>query len=261
MSTLIRVIKRTLDIIQRQCRQLDIIEKLSATFHVSLKSSGSMTSLPTSSSNNSGTPVGSRSWGVWWRSARFPILVSSILVFVFGSLFYLQTTLVVGTELNSVSWELRSFSFRRDPFTNTQLTGIYYAPSSTNGTWVSAVADAPSLPDAAIRTYLNAKNIGPTRWDLVSMTDGTLSTGRASILVQLIESDQFGSRKYWIDWSNNEPKKAAVLWPAAQQLVSDGSYAQLPDLFELALHEKDDQAFIDAVASFLLAVPKPSNSE
>jgi hypothetical protein len=202
-----------------------------------------------------------RSWSEWARANRFPAILSSIVVLVISFLVYLQFTLVVGAELNTGSWELREFSFRRDPFTNTQLTGIYYTPFSRGGTWISASANAPSLPDSSIRAYLTAKNLEPSRWDLVRIDDGLESVGRASILVRLIDSGQFGTRKYWIDWSNDQPKKAAVLWPAAQRLVAENDYNELPDLFEFALYEKDDTAFMNAVSDYLKAIAANSKTQ
>jgi hypothetical protein len=100
---------------------------------------------------------------------------------------------------------------------------------------------------------LTAQLPQPQRWDLVRLNDQTNTLGRGSILIRLVNAFGAGSKHYWIDWTNNEPIKAAVLWPAAQQLVSLDLYAKLPDLFDMAAVEKNDAKFQQALAGIMQA--------
>jgi len=194
-----------------------------------------------------------RSWRLWWRSARWPVLIVGFLAVAIAGCIYFFNTLVMGSEINSHNWEIRQFSFRRDPFTNKQLSGITYRASLMGtGCWKSQ-NDLISVPDPAIKSYLTAQLPQPERWDLVRLNDQTNTLGRGSILIRLVNAYGAGSKHYWIDWTNNEPNKAAALWPAAQQLVSLNLYAKLPDLFDLAAVEKNDAKFQQAVTGIMQA--------
>ncbi|MEZ6134527.1 MAG: hypothetical protein R3C53_06430 [Pirellulaceae bacterium] len=192
-----------------------------------------------------------RTWNQWWKSFRFPAIVIAIIVTVAGSLMYAQNTLVSGTELNAANWELRNFHFRRDPLTNWQITSIRYSAARRSGAWISQ-NDVTSVPDPVIAGYLNSANRSADRWDLVRFVDSSTSLGRAAILVELmdLQSSQLSS-DYWVQWSTKEPKKAAVFWPAAHGLVASEQYTKLPDLFEIAIYEPDQDEFVAAVAALL----------
>lgn len=165
---------------------------------------------------------------------------------------YVQSTLVSGLEINSHTWEIRHFHCRRDPFTQIQLTGLRYSPYTFGGSWVTPT-DLNSLPAPPIQAHLRATSSLPERWDLVRLWDRFETRGRGSILVNLVDADGYGSSQYWVDWTSKEGTKAAEMWPAAQQLVIFGLYSRLPDLFELALYEKDDAKFQQAVAQRMQA--------
>jgi len=159
----------------------------------------------------------------------------------------------MGTEINSHNWEVRQFSYSRDPFTHKQLSGItYQAAFSSLPCWKSQ-KDVISVPDPAIKGHLTAQLTQPVRWDLVRMNDQYNTMGRGSILLRLVNAKGVNSKIFWIDWTNNEAIKAAILWPAAQQLVSLDLYARLPDLFDQAAVEKDDTQFQQAVAGIMQA--------
>lgn len=159
----------------------------------------------------------------------------------------------MGTEINSHNWEVRQFSYRRDPFTHKQLSGItYQAALSSLPCWISQ-KDLISVPDPVIKGHLTSQLTQPVRWDLIRMNDQYNTIGRGSILLRLVNTYGVNSKIFWIDWTNNEPIKAAVLWPAAQQLVSLDLYARLPDLFDQAAVEKDDTLFQQAVAGIMQA--------
>ncbi len=214
----------------------------------------STTAVPNNpASGSSGTQASSRSWARWWRSARWPVILLGFLATCICGLVYYFNTLVMGSEINSHNWEVRQFSYRRDPFTHKQLSGItYQAAFSTLPCWKSQ-NDVISVPDPAIKGHLTSQLTQPVRWDLVRMNDQYNTIGRGSILLRLVNAYGVSSKHFWIDWTNNEPIKAARLWPAAQQLVCLDLYARLPDLFDQAAVEKDDTKFEQAVAGIMQA--------
>ncbi|MEM7477892.1 MAG: hypothetical protein AAF483_23140 [Planctomycetota bacterium] len=182
-------------------------------------------------------------WRSWLFRNRFAILTVSLLCSCLFGFFYFQFTSVSGVELNTKSLQLRRFTFRRDPFTNIQLTGIRYsAPYSYTG-WTRATFGStidPSISSCLTSTY--AKN----NWDLVSY-DLSVVSGDARILVDLISLTDANFSQHWTNWSTQNPKKAAAFWPIVQDFASFDMYAQLPDLFEIALLDLDDKEFSSAV--------------
>jgi len=204
-------------------------------------------------SGSSSMNPGTHSWGQWWRSVRWPVMLLGFLATLTCGLVYYYSSLVMGSEINSHNWEVRQFSYRRDPFTHKQLSGITYRASLIgSGCWKSQ-NDLISVPDPAIKGHLTAPLLQPVRWDLVRLNDRYDTIGRGTILIRLVNSYGVGSNHFWIDWTNNEPIKAAALWPAAQQLVSLNLYAKLPDLFDQAAVEKNDAKFQQAVGSIMQA--------
>ena len=152
---------------------------------------------------------------------------------------YIQFTWVSGTELNTNTWSMRQFSFRRDPFTNFQLTGVSYSAPKGWQVWAPAVKS--SSLDPAIAVHLRpAPQIRP-QWELVVLSTSQVE-GDAQLLVDLLAATDENFQPFWPAWSKKHPQKAAILWPAVQHLVQVGLYADLPLLFELALAAlpKDD---------------------
>ncbi len=206
------------------------------------------------STSSQGRPPVVRTWGVWWQKARWPTLIVSTIVLLVCAVAYSLNTTVFGTEINSHTWEVRQFSFRQDPFSKTQLTNIRYQSSLiASGAWSSTTGLA-SVPDPAIKSFLSAKPIQPERWDLVRLYDRYDTVGRGAILLRLVNTTVNGSKRFWIDWTSSEPTKAAILWPAAQQLVDLGLYVSLPELFDLAAIEKDNTKFQERISSLMQAV-------
>jgi hypothetical protein len=207
----------------------------------------------------------------WWRKIRFPAVLVSLLGIVIVSIIYFQVSLVVGRELNSKTWQVREFRFHRDPFTNYQLTGIRYtfskqlAPAklgqTTTGLNNTAASDDAKL-DPSIESLFNLQDSIKERWDLVELRG--ISTGRAAILLDLIDAKTPDFSNFWIIWTRDHPKKAATLWPAVHDLVSIGCYSRLPKLMETALHAKDSSQLKSLIQTVLqvemLAAAKSSKN-
>jgi hypothetical protein len=181
------------------------------------------------------------SWGVWWVTYRWPVLILSAFGLFMGSAIYLQSTLVVGTELNVVNWEIRQFSFRRDPVTGLQMTGIKHT-APAYALWSSGQTVATL--DTAIAVHLKGYATASERWDLVSIAEtASPSLGRASIFVHLVNIKTPAGDKRWADWSNAHPGRAKIFWPAIQDLVVLDAYAKLPPFFQLAASKQSDEDF------------------
>ncbi len=192
--------------------------------------------------------------GLKWLTLRIPVLLVTVLVLLMGAAIYFQTTLVVGTELHSLTWQVRGFSFRQDPFTKLQLTGITHTAPSYSNFW-TVLPDDSVKPAAAISSLMTVqRDLPPGRWDLVQLNDSRNSQGPAAILVRLARAQGLSSKDFWLVWTGAEPVKAAELWPAVQRLVAFGLYPKLPAIFELATYESDDVAFLRALNDRMLAI-------
>lgn len=194
-----------------------------------------------------------RSWRLWFREVRLPAIVLGVVSLFLVGLFYLQATFVSGTEINASNWSVRRFSFRRDPFTNIQLGGVRHEIAvPSDRAWIEAPTKLMAEIDSSIKKHLSADPSRVERWDLISLSPGSRH-GDAKILVDILLAYDADYNNHWTNWSTDNPKLAAILWPAAQDLVYLKIYAFLPDLFELALVKSDDYDLQEAVQSYMVA--------
>lgn len=156
---------------------------------------------------------------------------------------YYRTTYVSGLELNSHTWEQREFSLRRDPLTGWQLGGVLHNAPARIGLWTTVDNRRSKKMAAAILRYFDKLPPEPLRWDLVRLDDSRLPGARASILVDLLAALDYEQQPLWARWTARYPERAAVLWPAAQQLVAADQYTWLPQLFEQAMLENSAEDF------------------
>jgi len=179
-------------------------------------------------------PLVRKAGGQHWLFS-WPGYLVWILAPLLGLGIYSQWTHVSGIELNTHTWEQRSFSFHRDPLTGWQLSSVKHNVPRSNGWW-STVPNPHSkkLPNA-IGKYLPQKSSLPLRWDLVRLERTDSPAAAAAILVQFLDAKDRSYSEFWRQWSSDHPQRAALVWPAAHRLVELGQYAQLPALFDLAL--------------------------
>ncbi len=199
----------------------------------------------------------SRTWSQRWRSVRIPTYLFAAFGLILAIIAYFQSTYVAGTELNSLTWEIRDFAFRRDPFTSAQLTGVTHTAERSYGVWTGGPAAGSASLDTSIKIHLKPAGLLSPRWDLVSLKAASDSTGRAMVLVELLGALDRNYKNHWSTWSSDNPSKAAVFWPAVQDLVQLGLYAKLPPLFELTLveHPNDSKSekFSELLAAYVQA--------
>ncbi|MEM8733734.1 MAG: hypothetical protein AAGG44_05915, partial [Planctomycetota bacterium] len=182
---------------------------------------------------------------------KFLILTLGLLLSCFVGFVYFQFTSVSGVELNIRTLNIRSFSFRRDPFTNHQWTGVLHSPApQSNYLWTKM--PRYSLMDSEIQSRLRPIP-GDDRWDLVSF-DASFEKAPASILLQLLNTTDSNYQVHWLEWSKQNPKKADVLWPAVHDLVVLDLYEHLPSLFELALTEVSSKELDERIISLIQSI-------
>ncbi len=175
----------------------------------------------------------------WFTGTRIAVFIVSLFALVSTFLFYLNATYVTGTELRSSDWQIRRFTFRRDPFTNRQLTGIKYSTFTGNPAWSANAGDTASDLNPLISKHLRRSTGSENRWDLILISGSPVYKGPASILHSLLSTSDPQSNMFWVDWTKDHPSRAKIFWPIVQQLTLFGLYSELPPLFELATNDLD----------------------
>lgn len=182
------------------------------------------------------------------RRPWIPLLLLGIPTCIVAAFIYFQFTSVSGLELNTNNWNIREFSFRRDPFTNRQLSGRTYSSAARQSGWARDADRQYSQIDPAIRRYLQ---VAPdARWDLVDIYQ-TPSSGEAKILIDLLGASDLSFQDFWPTWSTKNPRQAALLWPAAQVLVRFGLYTDLPELLRLALEAQAEDDYESRIKAYV----------
>lgn len=147
-------------------------------------------------------------------------LVTGIATLMFGR--------VTGTEFAPDSFEHREYSYYELPIVRLKITPVWRTTSRSDFEQ-KLVNDGSVVP-------VNP----PARWDLVrAFRRGQIwREGDAQILQEYLAP--YGpSSQYWTQWSDREPKLAAVLWPEVAKAARADLYILVPDLFEIAATSSD----------------------
>jgi len=171
---------------------------------------------------------------------------------VLGAIYY-QLTYVSGIELNSHTWERRAFAFRRDPVTGVQLTSVLHNVPQRTGLWSSTANPHAQILAHEIAKHLPQQCTRPQRWDLIRIDGSQLPGAAASILTELLDTRDRSMNLFWLNWSQQNPARAAIVWPAAGHMVEIGQYAQLPALCELAVLENSPEELSNSVGQLVQA--------
>jgi hypothetical protein len=172
----------------------------------------------------------------------FPLAFVGTGLFVALLFGYLQATVVTGSEFDTGSWTVRTFWYRRDPFSGRQLTGILREPPVS-------LSSTTAFPNS----YFSGASSTPARWDLVKLRSGAVLTeGPANVLKSYF--DGYTADKIWPTWSTANNAKANILWPAVRDLVDLGLYHELPLIMELATVESTDAEFKSLIDEQMRAV-------
>ncbi|MBX3420994.1 MAG: hypothetical protein KF752_05480 [Pirellulaceae bacterium] len=191
-------------------------------------------------------------------------LIGLFCLIILGSAYYWACR-VQGVEFNPVTWQTRGFYFLADPLTNYQIRGVVHSapPISISSDVTKLIAtpksppvDSESAEPFSINRLLSANY---NRWDLVEISDyRRTSSGPAQVLALLLMQRQRRTGgapvEHWNAWSAQHPKKAAVFWPAVQQLAVLQVYSDIPALFELTLVETTESEFRQALSDHMATV-------
>lgn len=169
------------------------------------------------------------------QSWTFPVTFIAIGVLVALLFGYFQATVVTGSEFDTGSWTIRTFWYRRDPFSGRQLTGILREPPAS-------ISSTTAFPNS----YFSGQSVKPARWDLIKLQSGAaLTEGPAYVLNSYF--DGYLADQLWTKWSTDNPAKAKTLWPAVRDLVDLELYHLLPKIMQLAKVESTDSEFKDMI--------------
>jgi len=213
------------------------------SFRYSIIDSKPVLLMSTSKANNTGG---------WIASHKVLSSLLVVAVVIACLLAYASSTAVQGVEFNVDNWQVRSFSFRRDPFTNRQLTAVKHSTAFSYAAWSDNPTETGSILNNSIAKYLKPNKLKTGRWDLVYISDGNLHQGPAAIIYDLLETRTPNYDSFWVDWSDKHPKKAAILWPAVAQLCELKLYAAIPEIARLARQDIDLPTFESEVNSCML---------
>lgn len=189
--------------------------------------------------------------GGWIRQHKIASFIMLSVVLLACGAGYLSMTNVTGIELNASTWNVRRFSFRRDPFTNYQFSAIRHQGIAYTPLWTTNDGATSSILDAALSTHLRSNQSTVSRWDLVEIDDSYFSRGPAAPLYELLRTNDSGFSPHWAAWSSKSPKLAAILWPAARDLTELGRYELTPDLLAISCEDLDEAAFKRRVADYI----------
>ncbi len=167
-------------------------------------------------------------------------LAAIVALSVFAIVFSIQSS-VSGAEFDPVSWTIRDFEFRQNPWTQKQMGSI---SQSTRTTTI----------DPAILKLINGGPFAPSvqRWDLVDISVGTKSEqGPASVLLKYLDASNPSGNGYWTEWTTANPSAAVHLWSAVRDAVHLDRYHWLPQLFDLAESAKDAQSLDKSLSEFM----------
>ena len=159
------------------------------------------------------------------------ICAALIICVVLGLVIRIQGY-VSGNEFAPSHFVQRSFSFYEIPLFHWQITPIRRQDNTPSGvTFVKT-------------KILNTSPKGPpTSWHLVSLTRGLSQETKAdaNFLLAQLELDN-GQQLYWRNWSQQNPKHAAILWPIIHRLAKRELYILMPMVFATADSEIQNPA-------------------
>ena len=190
-----------------------------------------------------GTAAGKRR-GVRWVAWLLGLTVFLFIACILGVIYW-ATAYVTGHELNATTWQVRRFTFLRDPFTETQLTLVRHDNSTG------------FVLDPSVAGYIVGGPIAPagTRWDLIDITGGARSgEGEAAILLKYLEVRGPTYDEIWGAWTLDHPKAAALLWRAIRDTVHLPRYDRLPELFDAARMHTDVEELKRALDKIMVAI-------
>ena len=139
-----------------------------------------------------------------------------------------------GVEFAPSHFRAREFQFYEIPFLQIQISPIQRTSH-----------ELPIVSFLRKNNYVVRPKDKPKVWHVVSIHRGGSGTlpGDAKLLIDQLNLHQ-GSGILWVNWSEKNPAKAAMLWPTIQKLAGRELYVLIPGLLQQALlADGTDSAF------------------
>jgi len=188
------------------------------------------------------------------RSGRFWLVSVSgglIVLFLAGIVYFLGR--VQGREFSPSHFELRQFSFTEIPLLRLQITPI------------NRVSQSSGLQSYLSTSALISRPVGqPTDWHVVELSrfGGISLPADAKLLTDFLETDtsrySVQTQVHWHQWSIQNPKHAAVLWPVIQKLAKRELYVLIPSVFQIADAAAPVSVSVTQVATSIPTAPVAS---
>lgn len=155
------------------------------------------------------------------------LAVGALFVAWIGYLYWLATITIIGTEFSPYSFSARSFRY------------VMHWRNTPDTPWTVCATE--------ITKHLSNSTTAPgtDRWDAVKFSKGFQvvgSIGEAALLYDRI-NNRTGQGENWEEWSKTHAKRAAVLWPAVQQLAIHRAYFAIPELLDQARLSNSEKEF------------------
>ncbi len=181
------------------------------------------------------------------RKRKTALILTALLVVVLLALPVLGIVhlfgYVFGTEFSPQTFQERSFHYYTIPGLGFQLGATTKTDSNTALTRMIAKKYIP------VKTKAKAK-----QWDPVWIHHGpkTYPDGDAKILLDYLHAVNENGDFAWLEWSDDRPKLAKILWPEIVRVAQHHEYTFVPDMMRLALEAQDPKVFL-AELDILLA--------
>lgn len=156
---------------------------------------------------------------------------------MFAVLAYVTVMLghVSGEEIAPQTFQRRTFAYYQLPVVQLQISGITRSDST------GLLEDF--LVDEKLITVANRKTPPhPTiKWDLVTANRMGMifSRGEAEILCHYLDAKNVDDKLEWVEWSEEHPDLAKVIWPVVVSVAQQELYIFVPELMELAANATD----------------------
>jgi len=142
---------------------------------------------------------------------------------------------VHGEEIATETFQRRKFEYFQLPVIELQISGIVRTDSTgvledhLIKKKIISVAKVKTPPDESIR------------WDLVTANrlGKIFKRGEAEILCHYLDAVNADGDNLWVEWTDENPELAKVVWPAVVSVAQQELYIFVPELLELATNAKD----------------------
>ena len=148
--------------------------------------------------------------------------------------------IVAGEEFSPDTFVQRSFYYYEIPLVGLQVSPVYRSERKSD-----------------LVVHLRTNNLLPAsrqeepRWHFVHALRGSRSlTGDAHILCTYFDIQQ-DDHNLWLQWSQDHPELAAILWPAVAEVARGQQYVFVPDLLDLAAAAEHPDAFRQQLGKLL----------